>query len=133
MTSSQINSPLFDQAFIAAVVDAVRKDPSVETALLEDFDGTVKNLGLNSPVSGKLSKNGNEYMFRVEGEEVSLLLETPIGANGELSDRDLDIVAGGGFKEWMENVWKSFTSGGGVQSAENSKVMVELHPIDRQP
>lgn len=131
MTSKSIDTPLFDEEFVAAIVDAALKDPSFEPALLEDFDGTVKTLGLTSPIPGKLSKAGGEYTFSYDGGEASFYLETPVGAHGELSDRDLDVVAGGGIKETAEKIWKAVTSNANRTTYENSKV--ELHPIDRQP
>lgn len=94
-TTDLAAAPHLDEGFISSLLAAAAQDPSVEPALLADFDGTVKALGLNSPVSGKLSKEGYDYTFTFEGGSKTFSLAPSVGVDGELSDRDLDAVAGG--------------------------------------
>lgn len=95
-TTDLVAAPHLDEGFISSLLAAAAQDPSVEPALLADFDGTVKALGLNSPVSGKLSKEGYDYTFTFEGGSKTFSLAPDVAADGELSDRELDVVSGGG-------------------------------------
>lgn len=79
----------------ARIMDAFIADPTIESALLQDFKATVADrFGVDLPASGKLVRNGAGFRLTYAGKDYDL--DDPRhAAPGELNDVELELVSGG--------------------------------------
>lgn len=79
----------------AKIVDGVVADPTIEAALLDDFNGTVaERFGVTLPSPGKLVRNDAGFRLSYAGQDFDL--GDPRQAKpGELNDAELELVSAG--------------------------------------
>jgi hypothetical protein len=81
------------------VVTAFVTDPSIEAALLADFDGTIeKRFGVSMPKSGTLVRTGSGFRLSYDGKDYNLG-DPRTAAKGELNDAELELVSAGNAEE----------------------------------
>ena len=89
-------SPISPADLYVRVAGAAVADPSMLTALLEDFEGTVaERIGVVLPKPATLVRIGSGFRLTYDGKDYDL--GDPRNAiKGELNDAELELVSGGG-------------------------------------
>jgi hypothetical protein len=95
MSSTERNS-ISPADLYVRIAGAVVADPSMITALLEDFEGTVtERIGVVMPKPAKLERVGSGFRLTYDGQHYDLG-DPRSTIKGELNDAELELVSAGG-------------------------------------
>lgn len=76
------------------IADALTNDPSLEAALLNDFEATLaERFNAVMKVPSQLVRTEDGYRLSMNGHDFAINKPAP---NGELNDTELELVSGGG-------------------------------------